>query len=198
MNPSENNFTSFDYNPIQNQAIYYLAIDIGKVNMGYAVYDGKTFGYSIFNLNENITPKMKKIYGEKMSRIIVLNQFVSSLINMFPIKKVILEQQVKRNTEAVIIQTILETIFFTQNIEVVEFAPINKFKYLNPDYDSKRKEHKKISANYAQRILFKHNMNIDEFNEFKKKDDISDAICMVFMEFYEDKGERELIKSFLM
>ena len=50
----------------------------------------------------------------------------------------------------------------------------------------KKKEHKKESVKYASNILLNLGYSLDYFNTFKKKDDISDAICMVVMYYNEE------------
>ena len=177
---------------------YYLAIDVGKRNMGFCIYNGVDFGYSILDIEEQIPSNVRTKYGAKGSKIVLLSQFINSICDGYKIQKVVIEQQVSKNVEAMIIQTIIETLFINKGIVVREFAPIDKFKYLNPQYDSKKKEHKKISIEYAKNILNHHNLTSEEFTKFSKKDDISDAICMAFMEYHEDNNTRDIIYEYLV
>lgn len=176
---------------------YYLAIDVGKVNLGYAIYDGENIGFNVLNVEKQINESTRNEFGEKTSKIEVLNKWVNHLCNQYNFAKVYIEQQVINNVGAMVIQSILETLFYTKGIPCHEFAAVNKFKYLNPQYDTKKKEHKKISIEYAKNILKHHNIELDEFEKFPKKDDISDAICMSFMTYREDRKEITLIKKYL-
>lgn len=176
---------------------YYLAIDVGRINLGYAIYDGENIGFNVLNVEKQINEKTKMEFGEKTSKIEVLNKWVNHLCKQYNFTKVYIEQQVINNVGAMVIQSILETLFYIKGIPCHEFAATNKFKYLNPQYDTKKKEHKKISIEYAKNILKHHNIDLVDFNKFPKKDDISDAICMTFMTFREDRNEINLIKEYL-
>lgn len=178
-------------------AQYYLAIDVGKVNLGYAIYDGENIGFNVLNVEKQINESTRNEFGEKTSKIEVLNKWVNHLCTQYNFAKVYIEQQVINNVGAMVIQSILETLFYTKGIPCHEFAAANKFKYLNPQYDTKKKEHKKISIEYAKNILKHHNIELDDFEKFPKKDDISDAICMSFMTYREDRKEVALIKKYL-
>lgn len=185
---------------VKNEEIpgqYYLAIDVGKVNLGYAIYDGENIGFNVLNVEKQINESTRNEFGEKTSKIEVLNKWVNHLCNQYNFAKVYIEQQVINNVGAMVIQSILETLFYTKGIPCHEFAAANKFKYLNPQYDTKKKEHKKISIEYAKNILKHHNIELDEFEKFPKKDDISDAICMSFMTYREDRKEITLIKKYI-
>lgn len=180
---------------IPNQ--YYLAIDVGKINLGYAIYDGENIGFNILNVEKQINDNIKNEFGEKTSKIEVLNKWVNHLCAQYNFAKVYIEQQIINNVGAMVIQTILETLFYMKGIPCHEFPAANKFKYLNPQYDTKKKEHKKISVVYARCILIHHGIELIDFEKFPKKDDISDAICMAFMTFREDRNEITLIKKYL-
>ena len=176
---------------------YYLAIDVGKINLGYAIYNGENIGFNVLNVEKQIIEKTKNEFGEKTSKIEVLNKWVNHLCKQYNFSKVYIEQQVINNVSAMVIQSILETLFYIKGIPCCEFPAANKFKYLNPQYDTKKKEHKKISIEYAKNILKHHDIELDDFEKFPKKDDISDAICMAFMTFREDRNEMSLIKEYL-
>ena len=182
--------------PTEELRKYYLAIDVGKVNMGYAIYDGESFGFNVFSIEDHIS-KDNKDKPTKYYKIEVLDKWITNLLKQYNIVKVIIEQQVINNVGATIIQTIIESLFFVRNIPVEEYPAINKFKYLHPQYDSKKKEHKKISTQYAKNIISHHGYALDNFNKFKKKDDISDATCMVFMTWWEDRNDRDMILRYL-
>ena len=185
--------------PIEKEIFtqYYLAIDVGKINLGYAIYNGENIGFNVLNVEKQIIEKTKNEFGEKTSKIEVLNKWVNHLCKQYNFSKVYIEQQVINNVSAMVIQSILETLFYIKGIPCREFPAANKFKYLNPQYDTKKKEHKKISIEYAKNILKHHGIELDDFEKFPKKDDISDAICMAFMTFREDRNEISLIKEYL-
>ena len=75
--------------------------------------------------------------------------------------------------------------FIAYDINVKIYDPKNKFRYLNPEYNSKKKEHKKIVQTYAKTILKTYGYSLNYFNQFSKKDDISDAMCMAVFSWYE-------------
>lgn len=179
------------------QSEYYLAIDVGKVNMGYAIYDGSNIGFNVLNIEKNISKESSKTQSAKYCKIEVLDKWFDHILKQYNIKKVIIEQQVIGNVAATIIQSIIETICYMRKIECVEFAAADKFKYLNPQYDTKKREHKKIATQYAKNILQNHDISLTTFNKFPKKDDISDAICMSFMTYQEDQKDVDKIIRFL-
>ena len=41
-----------------------LAIDIGRVNMGYALYDGDHIKFDLFNIESQLTSKIIRKYGK--------------------------------------------------------------------------------------------------------------------------------------
>jgi hypothetical protein len=157
-----------------------LAIDVGKKNMGYALYDRNIIKYDLFNIELEI--KLQKIKGDMPSkRIKVINNWLKGLMNKYPISMMIVEKQVKKNGVAMMIENSLLTLSCVYNIPFKIYDPKNKFTYIPIEYNSKRKEHKQISIHYAWNILYNFGLNMNHFLEFKKKDDISDAICMAFM-----------------
>ena len=65
---------------------------------------------------------------------------------------------------------------------LIIFDPRLKFKYTEVEYDSKKKEHKRLSIRFALKLLMKWFPNrVNDFQMFGKKDDIADAIVMAFM-----------------
>ena len=70
------------------------------------------------------------------------------------------------------------------NIEVLSYDPKNKFVFTGDTYNSNKKEHKKLVIKYATNLLLsKYPTKLDYFNEFTKKDDISDSLLMNFLTY---------------
>ena len=65
---------------------------------------------------------------------------------------------------------------------LIIFDPRLKFKYTEVEYDSKKKEHKRLSIRFALKLLMKwFPSRVNDFQMFGKKDDIADALVMAFM-----------------
>lgn len=157
-----------------------LAIDIGIKNLGYAIYEELDLKFGLFNINQQ--SKLIK----PIDRIRTVTEFINKILSKYNITKLVIEQQVSRNVICLELQYTLMTLGVVNNIEVLLFKPNLKFKYLNPTYNTKRKEHKKLSIQYASNIIKHLGYSLDYFNSFKKRDDISDAICMSLMSYYDD------------
>lgn len=153
-----------------------LAIDIGIKNLGLALYD------NYFNLKFeliNITDKSKyrniQIYVSKIIKIL-------DNINLrYNLKCILVEKQVLKNRICMMLQSSVLTWCIINNIKYHSFDPKLKFKYSKIKLNTKKKEHKKESVKYAKNIILNLGYSLDYFNTFKKKDDISDAICMIIM-----------------
>lgn len=171
----------------------YIAIDIGVKHFAYCkIQDkqGDTFLLS-FNLIE-----INK--GNKINDLI---NFVNS--NYCDALTLIIEQQVKNNVEAMIIQNILMTICIIRNINYVLFNPKNKFTYIEGNnVKLTYRQRKNKSIEYARIYLNKYHKEqsslsscgtlgqspskeckdmLNEFEKFDKKDDVADAIVMAVM-----------------
>jgi hypothetical protein len=219
----------------------YLAIDIGKKNLGWCIYSnavnvdnddnvlnsddnvdvdntvndinisnndinipddnhihGIIINYGLYDISEHIDKKDVKQHGTVVARNRVLVNWLNNLIDEHNINKLIVEKQVISNVTAKSLESCIMTVALMKNIECVIYDPKNKFKYLNPTYNSKKKEHKVIATNYALSILKYHEASTNEFNLLPKKDDVSDAICMAFMTYYEDNNKGVDIKKYLI
>ena len=166
--------------------MWFLGIDIGKNNLGYCLFNGKDIRFNIFNSEKHLTRDIQKKYGSVIfARIKIFNDFVLQLIKNYDISYVIIEKQVQKNIIAKNIESCLCTLFIAYGINVKIYDPKNKFRYLNPEYNSKKKEHKKIVQTYAKTILKTYGYPLNYFNQFSKKDDISDAMCMAVFSWYE-------------
>jgi len=167
-----------DYN--SNKEIWTLAIDVGRRNMGFAIYDRHTIKFGLFDIEQQI--KIDNIKGDAPSkRVKVLLKWFKNLIKNYHIVEVVVEKQVERNGVAMQIENILLTLACENNIHFKIYDPKNKFQYIPIEFISKIKEHKKISIHYALNIIYNLNQSLEYFIIFDKKDDISDAICMAVM-----------------
>lgn len=167
-----------DYN--SNKEIWTLAIDVGRRNMGFAIYDRHTIKFGLFDIEQQI--KIDNIKGDAPSkRVKVLLKWFKNLIKNYHIVEVVVEKQVKQNGVAMQIENILLTLACENDIHFKIYDPKNKFQYIPIEFISKIKEHKKISIHYALNIIYNLNQSLEYFITFDKKDDISDAICMAVM-----------------
>lgn len=124
---------------------------------------------------------------------------MKSLFEKYEIKKVFIEKQIKANVIAKSIESCIGTLSIVLGAIPYIYDPKTKFSYLNPKYNSKKKEHKKIVQEYARTILTTYGYETKYFDSFTKKDDIADALCMVIFSWYEEKTEGfENIKSLLL
>jgi Holliday junction resolvasome RuvABC endonuclease subunit len=167
-----------DYN--MNINIWTLAIDVGKKNMGFAIYNRHSVKFGLFNIEEQII--INKLKGDMPSkRVKVLLKWFKNLIKEYNIVELVVEKQVKNNGIAMQIENVLLTLACENNINYKIYDPKNKFQYIPIEFVSEKKEHKKISIHYALNIIYNLGQNLDYFVSFSKKDDISDAICMAVM-----------------
>lgn len=169
-----------------------LAIDIGKVNMGYALYNGEEIKFDLFNIESKLTSKLIRKYGIILARTKILCEWLDVLIKSFNISMIVVEKQVMKNVVAKNLENVISVISIYNNIPFKTYDPKNKFKYLHETFNSKKKEHKRISEKYALNIIQNFGYSTEHYYEFKKKDDISDALCMAVFTF-ESKNEK-LIK----
>lgn len=161
----------------------YIAVDIGVKHFAYAMFED-------FNrtMSQNST-------GVINFDIIELNKNNNDLINdliewfekqNFCVKCVIIEQQVKNNVKALIIQNIIMTICTLKGIDYYVFNPKLKFKLMNEKIKLNYKERKQKSIDYVLMYFNKYNL-IDlklKFMRFIKKDDVADALNMGLMYLY--------------
>ena len=167
-----------DYN--LNLNVWTLAIDVGKKNMGFAIYDRHSIKFGLFNIEEQI--KIDKLKGDAPSkRVKVLLKWFKNLIKEYHIVELVVEKQVKYNGIAMQLENVLLTLACENDIHFKIYDPKNKFQYIPVEFVSEKKEHKKISIHYAFNIIYNLGQNLDYFASFTKKDDISDAICMAVM-----------------
>lgn len=155
----------------------YIAVDIGVKHFAYAVVeDFKIIDFDIIELDKNNDKLINDLieWFEKLENILGL------------IKCVIIEQQVKNNIKALIIQNIIMTICTLKGIGYYVFNPKLKFKLMGESIKLNYKERKQKSIDYVLMYLNKYNL-IDmklKFMRFIKKDDVADALNMGIMYLY--------------
>lgn len=191
---------------------FVLAIDVGFVHLGYCLYcktsvevpgaegfknEEKTIiKLGILNINECIKGyKFEPHTEENIKRIYVINNWFNELQKIYNIKLIVVEKQVRYNIKCMIIASCLMTLAINKNINFKSYDPKNKFKYENIKYDSAKKEHKKIAVRYATNILLNTKTDMKEFNQFSKKDDIADALCMALMSVENEDYIKKIIKT---
>lgn len=163
-----------------------MGIDIGVKNLGYCLFNGADLKFGIFNSEEYLTNKIvKECGGVVFGRSKIFADFLGKVFEKYNVVLVVIEKQVQKNTVAKSIESCLGTISIVHGIKVLIYDPKKKFRYLCPKFDSKKKEHKKIVQGYARSILKTFGYTTDYFEEFKKKDDISDAMCMAVFTWFE-------------
>jgi hypothetical protein len=181
-------------------SLNYLSIDVGRRNLGFSILnkDNFNFKFGIYDLSERIfltneLMKRKQKPNKKTLSFIIksLNEFLDIIVKKYNINVLIIEKQVRRNTMALNIMWVIIEYGLLKNWRVIIFNARDKFKYEVINYDSKHKEHKKICVRYAKNILKFNCIDPKVIDDYRKKDDISDAICMLFIVVYSDKSGRE-------
>ena len=159
-----------------------LSIDIGKKNLGYSIYNGTQLKFGIFDITSYI--KSNKLKENMEGRNIVLLNWLTLINNKHHFNKIIVEKQVISNVVAMCIQSCIISFAIMNNIEILSYDPKNKFIFTGDTYNSNKKEHKKLAIKYATNLLSsKYPTKLDYFNEFTKKDDISDSLIMNFLTY---------------
>ena len=152
----------------------FIAVDIGVKHFAYAVINNNDNNnniadFNIIELNKNNND--------------LINDLIEWFNNFENVKCVIIEQQVKNNVKALIIQNIIMTICILKSIDYYVFNPKLKFKLMNESIKLNYKERKQKSIDYIIMYFNKYNL-IDlklKFMRFIKKDDIADALNMGLM-----------------
>lgn len=152
-----------------------LAIDIGIKNFALALYDG------CFDLKYELINLSNKKYKNICMYITKIINILNNIKVKYNLNCIIIEKQVLKNRICMMLQSSILTWCIINNVKYVSFDPKLKFKYTKTKLNTKKKEHKKESIKYATSIILNLGFSLDYFNCFKKKDDISDAICMAIM-----------------
>ena len=150
-----------------------LSIDIGIKNLGYAVFNEshELTQFGLFNIAEHLN-KMDDLIIQSCS---VIRDFIKSFQIRFEL--VVVERQVRMNPKAMQLMYAVVSVAQEYADEVITFDARDKFRVFGIEYSSKGKQHKKLSVNMARDLINKrYPERLNEFNSFKKKDDIADAI----------------------
>lgn len=159
----------------------YIGVDIGVKHFAYAILKQdlnqrcEIVDFDIIEINKN-----KDLINDLIEWFEKLEKFLG-LINC-----VIIEQQVKNNVKALIIQNIIMTICTLKGIDYYVFNPKLKFKLMGETIKLNYKERKQKSIDYILMYFNKYNL-IDmklKFMRFIKKDDVADALNMGIMYLY--------------
>lgn len=160
------------------KSVSITGIDIGIKNFAMATIrhrsdkSGYVLKHKLFELDNSSTiNRLKSISA------------ILSLIHKRDENYLVVEQQVGgKNNTAYGIQMGVMMWGVTNGFSVESFAAANKFKLMNVSYNTATKEHKRLAEKYASNV-------IDVMGGAriiaKKKDDVSDAICMAFIKFNE-------------
>lgn len=165
-----------------------LSIDIGRKNLGWCYFDGIMFDFGIFVIDDKKNPK--SIVNYRCNR---LNIFIQDIFTKYPVDVVVVERQVQSNTIAMELMYCICGILHgrrnNNEYEMIIYDPKMKFKYTYDIYNTSKKEHKKLSIRYAgnilRRLVFHDSPLHDKFNSAAKKDDMSDAIMMSALVYFE-------------
>lgn len=167
----------------------YIAVDIGVKHFAYAVFEKindikvEIINFDIIELNKNNN--------------VLINDLIEWFNTFENIKTVIIEQQVKNNVKALIIQNIIMTICKLKGIDYYVFNPKLKFKLMNENMKLNYKERKQKSIDYVLMYFNKYDL-IDlklKFMRFIKKDDVADALNMGLMYLY-DLDSKKIIEVY--
>ena len=173
-----------------------LSIDIGKKNLGFTIYNENEFTFGIFDITKKL--KQKKLNENIEGRNQILIKWLKQQRKKYNITKIVVEKQVIKNVVAMCIQSCIITFALMYKLEITTFDPKNKFKLTGDQYDSKRKEHKKLAIKYAINTINYINPSLIEiFNQYEKQDDISDSIVMALMSHAKTNLDqyKEILKS---
>lgn len=175
-------------NPPPKESI--LSIDIGIKNLGYSVvtYVPNSFDmnnvdlmFGIVNISETAT-KNKTVIA---SRCECLHSFLSTIASKYNITKIIIEKQVPTNVKAMELMYAI----YGMGINIVHdcsniiiFDPKLKFTTLGVQYNTKNKQHKRQSIQYAHEFLnYMFPDILPKFENHHKKDDIADSMNQAFV-----------------
>lgn len=160
-----------------------LSIDIGIKNLGwsYILYDPKknetnlSISFDIYTIDEEHKKGKESTVVYRCRRI---NEFFEQF-EEGEIEDIVIERQVNTNTQAMSIMyaLVMKAFEILPKEHIHIFDPKLKFTFYNETYSTKNKEHKKKSIDKAHTLLtLYYTDQLEKFNSFPKKDDISDAI----------------------
>lgn len=158
-----------------------LSIDLGIKNLGWALLKVDSIKKSVTNVDFGIFI----VDGKKSSKESVVSYRCGRLNEFFKMFKdekldyIIVERQVNNNTQAMCLMyaIVMHAMNVVEENRIFIFDPKLKFTFYHEEYCTKNKAHKKQSIERARKLICKDYSELtSKFDEFDKKDDISDAI----------------------
>ena len=163
-----------------------LSIDIGIKNLGFAILSFDKLGkkkiddfevfFDIFDISKHLKKKGDIVNNRCAALIDWLHELQTKYSDF---KIIIIERQVNRNVMAMELMYALTMglRLIAPTADIVIFDPKDKFLKLGLTYSTQNKSHKKQSARYAKALIETFwPVHEQYFNDFDKKDDVSDAI----------------------
>ena len=121
----------------------------------------------------------------------MVHKFVKNMFQTYNIKTVIIERQINVNTMAMELMYALVSAIYPYTDNIIIFDPKLKFTTLSLKYDTKNKQHKKLSINIINNYLNKYySQHVNKFMGYTKRDDISDAILMLLIYIYKNDKQK--------
>lgn len=148
-----------------------ISIDVGTKNCGIYIVDSQLKPCYINNIN--LTP-----YSAKKLLTIFNDIFDNLDVKIDDKITVIIENQLKKNIKMTAVMHHIEMYFLVkyQKCDIILLSPKNKYIEKSLTYSQRKNKSVDIATEYFQK-------NYPEFYEklmtFKKKDDISDAVCQL-------------------
>ena len=166
---------------LKNMAITFVAIEYRKIiSLDFELCDLDDYATKYKNKVEQRCNAIKEIFTK-----------ISQKYNCEYFDYIIIEKQVPNNENAMCLMYSIYTMGtnYVRSPEYIKiFDPKLKFTTLCLSYDTKNKNHKKLSIELANKVLT--NMNFiklkDIFDKHNKKDDIADTINQAIVWLYKE------------
>jgi hypothetical protein len=156
----------------------YISIDVGIKNLAYIIFDKTIIEWKVIELCNTNASKANIIDIGKQ-----LHEELSKLNYNF--KEAIIENQIGPNAIRMkSLQGMITMYFISLGVQVTYWNAANKLKRFVQNKTT-YPERKKLSINITRQILeqlFKE--QLDYFNNYKKKDDLSDCFLQLIDYFY--------------
>ena len=151
-----------------------LSIDLGTINLGYAALSGEELDFGLLTLGRT---------NNSVERVNNLYSSIEPIVKNFGITHLVVEQQVRQNPAAMqLMYSLLGMVKGMGINQITVFPAREKFIKLKIPYTTDHKEHKKLSILIAETLIEKKYPELlNRFKGFKKKDDISDALLMLYL-----------------
>jgi hypothetical protein len=155
-----------------------LSLDLGTRNFSWVYIVEKNGAYGEFDLDFGLfsldEDNMKSKVDTRCNKLI---KFMKEKKEMYNIKIVVIEKQMRMNYPCQNLVYSLVTICHMLGLEYYLFSPIFKFTTIQQDYTTRGKKHKDLSICNARRFLSRYASDkLEQFLNYKKKDDIADAL----------------------